>query len=1158
MSKHIFLLCCTFLVLLFPKNLASQANQGGTPKSFSHSKLETAPVKVMPPIDMARLIREDSLNQNTKDIPWRFGENMEVDYSPKNSGRWDTLSDNSRLWRLAVQSEGALTINLTFDQFKLPVGATMFIYNSDHTEVIGSFTAENNQETGMFAATLVPGDKMTVEYNEPLNLPEPGSFRLMRVTHGYKDAFAAMRAFGSSGSCEVNVNCPDGATWQTTKRSVVMLVSGSSGFCSGALINNTGNNQTPYILTANHCYSDPSTWIFWFNWESPTCANPASSPTYQSVSGATLKAKRDNSDFCLVQINGTNPLASITNPVFAGWDRSANIPMGGIGIHHPAGDIKKISFDDDILEATSYALATGTNALRADWDRIGVTEGGSSGSPLFDPNHHIVGQLYGGPSSCSSTGANTSDFYGRFFASWTGTSATDRLSDWLDPTNTGVSFLDEIAPNGTFGLTVTGGSASFCSAGSQSFSTNVVNYGYSGNVTLSTIGVPSWLSVTLGATSVTSPSTTNMTLTYNGYAPAGAYTFTIQGVGGIITQTTVVNLTILGTPIATAAINPANAAVGVATTPTLTWAAVSGATSYNIQVADNASFSTIIASQLGVTTTSFTLSTTLSQGTTYYWKVQSVNACGTGAETIFSFTTGYCKTYMSSNIPLAISATGTPIISSNLTISSSQNIGSVDVINVTGTHSYIADVRIEIKHPNGTYKVLYPSGQCGSNDNFSFSFSDGAATNISSAPCTPSPVGQGGTYKPSAALSPFIGLTASGVWQLRVSDVAAQDGGNLNSWGLNVCYAQPEIPMDIPASAGVYTADQSILDLQGWTHYIKSSTTTPITSSDVLLLSVKKDANSVISNSNVTLGVGNPYAGVTAITGNVFSPDWRELNRYWNVAPTTQPGGSGVDVRFYYTPAEFSGIQAAVPSASSLKFFKFIGNIDPNPANGHAGASASNFVILPHTTGTLGTNHYAEFHANSFSGGGVGATPTAALPVTWLYFKGDNAERNHHLSWATAQEFNASHFTIEHSLSGVNFRKIGEIKAKGNTKSPVFYAFDYKLPQFGDNYYRLRQVDIDGKETFSDLVRLEFESPNESVKVVPNPNNGDFKIVFSKETTQETILKMHDAKGALVWENIVVAGTILNEISIPNLSKGMYFLEVQNENRVDFLKIWVD
>jgi len=201
--------------------------------------------------------------------------------------------------------------------------------------VLGAFNHNNNSEDGVFATTLIPGDEVTLEVNQDAAVNELPSLHLYRITHGYRNAYDyALKSFGESGSCNVNVACPQAAGWEDQIRSVCMLVSGGSGFCSGALINNTNNDGTPYVLTANHCYSDPSSWVFWFNWQSPTCSNPPSSPSYNSMSGATLKARYANSDFCLVQINNSVPASY--NVYFSGWNRTTDNNISGkvVGIHH--------------------------------------------------------------------------------------------------------------------------------------------------------------------------------------------------------------------------------------------------------------------------------------------------------------------------------------------------------------------------------------------------------------------------------------------------------------------------------------------------------------------------------------------------------------------------------------------------------------------------------------------------------------------------------------------------------------------------------------------------------------------------------------------------------------------------------------------------------
>src|SRR5688572_23674796 len=226
-----------------------------------------------------------------------------------------------------------------------------------------------------------------------------------------------------------------------------MLVSGGSGFCTGALINNTCNNGTPYVLTANHCGSASGSWVFRFNWEAPTCTQPASSPPYTSISGGTARASSAGSDMHLCQINSSIPAGY--NVYFSGWDRNNTPAVNQFGVHHPDGDIKKISFATGTAVSSTYSGAT---CWRTGTWTDGVTEPGSSGSPLFNMSGQIVGQLYGGPSNCSYEGNPTNgvDYYGKLFTSWTGggTNST-RLSNWLDPAacSTGVTVLPGYDPN---------------------------------------------------------------------------------------------------------------------------------------------------------------------------------------------------------------------------------------------------------------------------------------------------------------------------------------------------------------------------------------------------------------------------------------------------------------------------------------------------------------------------------------------------------------------------------------------------------------------------------------------------------------------------------------------------------------------------------------
>jgi lysyl endopeptidase len=451
MRKKSYFHVLFFMIFLLPIAGISQIMQGGTPLSFEMGEKSISlnvPMIVMPEIDIEALRAEDAILDNHKDIPWRFGENIEVDIDLKTSGLMEEVP-GGKLWRTAIVSSGAVSINFLFDNFQIPHGASLFIFNEEKTDVIGAFTDINNRDDRMFATVPIRGSHIILEYFEPDKAQFSGELHISRVTHGYRGPHDYAKAFGNSGSCNVNVVCPASAGMENQIRSSAMLVTGGNGFCSGALINNTSNDGTPYFLSADHCYTTPGSVVYWFNWQSATCANPGTSPSYQSISGATNRARYATSDVWLVELSSTPPAGY--NVYFSGWNRTMDNNIAGKiwGIHHPSGDIKKISWSTLGASTTTYLQnpvpGNGSHWRVTQWSDGTTTEGGSSGSPLYDPDGRIIGQLHGGYASCSSM---TSDWYGKLGVSWTGggTNAT-RLSNWLDPTSTGVTVLDGYDPN---------------------------------------------------------------------------------------------------------------------------------------------------------------------------------------------------------------------------------------------------------------------------------------------------------------------------------------------------------------------------------------------------------------------------------------------------------------------------------------------------------------------------------------------------------------------------------------------------------------------------------------------------------------------------------------------------------------------------------------
>ena len=229
----------TVLLVTVTLNLSvAQIQHGGTPYSFEHAVQGTAPTETMRPVDVQALKEEDRANrQSANPAPPRFGAALDVSLGLQNAGQWTDLSDGGRLWRLRVASQAAHSLNFIFDRFRLPEGGKLFLYNQDHSTVLGAFTAANNKSYGRFSTLPVEGDIITLEYYEPKNARGQTQLRLAKVIHGYRDMFPSdtekqsdmnTNGFGDSESCNININCSEGNDWQEEKRSVAMVLPGQS------------------------------------------------------------------------------------------------------------------------------------------------------------------------------------------------------------------------------------------------------------------------------------------------------------------------------------------------------------------------------------------------------------------------------------------------------------------------------------------------------------------------------------------------------------------------------------------------------------------------------------------------------------------------------------------------------------------------------------------------------------------------------------------------------------------------------------------------------------------------------------------------------------------------------------------------------------------
>ncbi len=434
------------------------------------TSLSQVPVLNLPKINLAQIQAEDQIRDN-QGLLYRIGVAQFTNITTENSGVWTMNTDGSRTWNLRIHSPEAEALSFLFETFKIYGGTTLKITDLNGKNVHNPLTVADVEDHFRQNAALCGGDDLILTLHEPA-FTQPSEILIDRVIHNYRSTgYAKKEKINESATCEVNVNCsPVGDTWQDEKKGVARIYvveAASAGWCTGSLINNTAQDCKPYFLTALHCGVSTSAanmtqWKFYFRYEAPTCTNPSTVGTLANyfITGCVRKAdSADNggdtgSDFLLVQLgSAANEAATITSLKSAnfsaywnGWNANNTATTGGTGIHHPAGDIKKISTFSGATVSNSWGGTVQNTHWRLTWtsnsNGYGVTEGGSSGSPLFNNSQgYIIGTLTGGGSFC--TAQTSPDMYGKISYHWTsnGTTAAKQLKPWLDPTNSGALTL---------------------------------------------------------------------------------------------------------------------------------------------------------------------------------------------------------------------------------------------------------------------------------------------------------------------------------------------------------------------------------------------------------------------------------------------------------------------------------------------------------------------------------------------------------------------------------------------------------------------------------------------------------------------------------------------------------------------------------------------
>lgn len=422
MKKKIF-----FTFLLLPVILFSQINQNILPYAFKNGlNLKLISNNVVSSFDINDLINDD--NDNTFLKQYSFAKSYEVDFNFKDCFFIETDSFYIKYIKICVPN--SLGTALFFENFNLNENEKVFVYNQSKSYLIGALTSLNNKQNGFLQTRFLPDDTIIVEYQKlKTNFSE--DIEIQSVAGAYRNIF------NGSDWCEININCDSALLWQTVKKSVAKITYKDDAnnryyVCTGQLVANTSFDQTPYFLTANHCVNsqtEANSAIFYFNYEAEDCLLDEGDDN-QTISGASLIATADEKlDFALLQLSTIPP--EVYEPYYVGWSRINQYTDTSICIHHPAGDIKKISKNYNTLMISSFSGYDANKHWQIEEWNEGTTEGGSSGSGLLTSNGLLIGTLSGGDAACD---YNYNDLYQQFYHEWDDyNSSSKQLAYWLDP-----------------------------------------------------------------------------------------------------------------------------------------------------------------------------------------------------------------------------------------------------------------------------------------------------------------------------------------------------------------------------------------------------------------------------------------------------------------------------------------------------------------------------------------------------------------------------------------------------------------------------------------------------------------------------------------------------------------------------------------------------
>jgi hypothetical protein len=448
----------------------SQISHGGEPFSPKRNLLRNANENFffeMPAFNLDSVLLEDESDGGNLRTSYKFAYKFYTNIDKKRDAALTLLPDGTKVWEIGIRSPGAYSINLLLKNLEIPEGGKLFIYNTEHTHIIGSYDYRNNSPSKIFPTQPVAGESIVIEYSEPPDVAFEGNFTVAEVNHDYRDF---LRREPEKDNNIPMLCMPDALCTQATEeniRATVLLIINGNALCSGALVNNTNDDGTPYLLTAVHCFNDKlpvsetqehyieksGTVIAFFNYNRIVCGSKMKATEEMALASAYPRVILEKKDIALLELQDEPP--AYFNAYYAGW----NVEPDGkyapyTNLHHPNGAVKKFGAFNRAIALDSYPTP-GLFDKQSHWTvpqwTIGSTAAGSSGSPLFDAFDRLVGGLSGGGSVCSgsspSSGSGNTDYFFALCKGWENENPENQLKTYLDPAGTNNTNYSGLDPN---------------------------------------------------------------------------------------------------------------------------------------------------------------------------------------------------------------------------------------------------------------------------------------------------------------------------------------------------------------------------------------------------------------------------------------------------------------------------------------------------------------------------------------------------------------------------------------------------------------------------------------------------------------------------------------------------------------------------------------